>query len=77
MTARKDQRRPLTQRQQDLLDFIKEFSERQKYPPTFKEIRDGLAWSTKSLVDYHLLKLEEYGYIKRARHAARAIEIVE
>jgi repressor LexA len=69
--------KPLTTRQQAILDFIQDFMARQHYPPTYEEIRCGLGLSTKSLVDYHLTALEQAGFISRDRATPRGLRLVK
>ncbi len=66
----------LRPRQQSLLDFIQTFIGEHEYPPTYEEIRVGLQWSTKSLVDYHLSLLEGAGRIERDAKTPRGIRIL-
>ena len=65
--------KPLTRKQQAILNFIEEFVAARHYPPTYEEIRCGLGLSTKSLVDYHLTALEEAGFISRDRATPRPL----
>jgi hypothetical protein len=67
----------LTDKQRALLTFLQTFIADHHYPPTFEEMRTGLRWSTKSLVDYHLTALETLGYIRREFDQSRAIEILK
>jgi repressor LexA len=69
--------RPLTNKQQAILNFIEEFVATRHYPPTYEEIRVGLGLSTKSLVDYHLTALEEAGYIRRDRLTPRGLRLAK
>jgi repressor LexA len=68
--------KPLTTKQQAILNFIQDFMARHHYPPTYEEIRSGLGMSTKSLVDYHLTALEEAGVIRRDRATPRGLRLV-
>ena len=68
--------KPLTTKQQAILNFIEDFMARHHYPPTYEEIRCGLGLSTKSLVDYHLTALEEAGFISRDRATPRGLRLV-
>jgi repressor LexA len=67
----------LTEQQQRLLEFIRGWIAQNKYPPTFEEMRAGLEWSTKSLVNYHLDALEEAGYVTREYDRPRTIRLSE
>jgi repressor LexA len=68
---------PLTARQSALLEFIRGFVAKNNYPPTYEEIRVGLGWSSKSLVDYHLGMLERNGSIAREAYQPRTIVLIE
>jgi repressor LexA len=67
----------LTTKQTALLNYIRDYFERNHYAPTYEEIRVGLGWSTKSLVDYHLKALEKAGCIEREFASPRTIVLTE
>jgi repressor LexA len=69
--------RPLTERQQTILDFIVDRIRAQGFPPTLREI--GLAFGIRSTkgVNDHLEALERKGKIRRHPELSRAIEIVD
>lgn len=67
----------LTQRQQQILEFIQEFQRNTKRPPAVREIGDGVGLSSPCTVYRHLETLERRGYIKRDRGKARSIEILD
>ena len=71
----KTQRRKLTARQQEILDFIRACIQ-EKYPPTIHEIGTHFGFSGKTAFDY-LVVLEKKGYIRRAPYASRTIRIIE
>ena len=66
----------LSERQQAILDFIREFSARNKYPPTIREIGQGVGISSTSVVNYNLDILERKGLIERAREKSRGLKLV-
>ncbi len=66
----------LSQNAQAILNFIREFVARNNYPPTYEEIRVGLGLSTKSLVDYHLRRLERNDLISIEPGKPRGISLV-
>ena len=68
--------KPLTRRQQAILTFIENFSESHSYPPTIREIQEGLSISSTSVVDYNLKVLEQRDEIRRNRNISRGIELV-
>jgi repressor LexA len=63
----------LTTKQTALLNYLRFYFERNHYAPTYEEIRVGLGWSTKSLVDYHLCILERNGYLCKEAYQPRTI----
>lgn len=67
----------ITEKQIALLNFIRGFVAKNTYPPTYEEIRSGMDWSTKSLVDYHLSVLERKGYLCREAYQPRTIVLTE
>lgn len=66
----------LTRRQQSILEFIEAFSDDHSYPPTIREIQEGLSISSTSVVDYNLKVLEQHDAIRRNRNISRGIELV-
>ncbi len=66
----------LTQRQQSILDFIRDFSIRSKYPPTIREIGKSVGISSTSVVNYNLGVLEKLGLIERDKTVSRGIKLV-
>lgn len=67
--------KPLTSRQQAILDFIEGFIDDNEYPPTIRDIQSHLDISSTSVVDYNLKVLEERGHIRRNRNISRGIEL--
>jgi repressor LexA len=66
----------LSRRQQDILTFIETFTDERSYPPTIREIQEGLGISSTSVVDYNLNVLEQRNLIHRNRNISRGIELV-
>ena len=66
----------LSSKQQAILRFIQHFIRDKDYPPSIRDIQDGCAISSTSVVDYNLKALERLGYIRRDREVSRAIELV-
>lgn len=67
----------LSNRQQMILDFIKEEVEKKGYPPSVREIAMAVGLASSSTVHGHLERLENKGYIRRDPTKPRAIEILE
>ena len=67
----------LTARQEQVLRFIREFTQANGYPPTVREIGSQLELSSPSTVHVHLGNLERLGYIRRDPSKPRALELVD
>lgn len=66
----------LTNRQNDILTYIKKFIAMHGYPPAIREIGTALGLSSPATVHAHLKKLEEKGVIKTSNNKFRTIEIL-
>ena len=66
----------LAQRPKTILTYIDTFTAGHGFPPTVREIRDGLGLSSTSVVKYHLDALETDGWITRQSRAFRGIRIL-
>lgn len=67
---------PLSDRQQQVLDFLTETVNDRGYPPSVREICDAVGLSSPSTVHSHLSSLVKAGYIRRDPSKPRAIEIL-
>ncbi|RVU54151.1 transcriptional repressor LexA [Anaerosphaera multitolerans] len=67
----------LTQRETEILMFLKRSLDAKGYPPTVREICQELEIKSTSTVHGSLEKLENKGYIKKDPTKPRAIEIVD
>lgn len=67
----------LTQRQAEILKFIKKEIRQKGYPPSVREIGDAVGLMSSSTVHGHLQTLEDKGYIRRDPTKPRAIEILD
>ncbi len=67
----------LSDKQQRILGFLREFIDEKDYPPSIRDIQHGCEISSTSVVDYNLKRLEEKGFIKRDREVSRAIELLD
>ncbi len=66
----------LTNKQEIIFNFLREFIDSNNYPPTVREICEGIGLSSPATVHSHLSKLESKGYIKRNAQKNRAIELM-
>ena len=67
----------LTKKQQEIYDFIKDWTSKKCYPPTVRDICAGVDLKSTSSVHAHLATLERKGYIHRDPSKTRAIEIID
>ena len=67
----------LSQKQIEILLYIKSEIQRQGYPPAVREICKGVELKSTSTVHGHLEKLESKGYIRKDPTKPRAIEILD
>ena len=73
----KSENSTLTKKQASFFDFLKEYFQERGYPPTVREIMDGMGLSSTNIVRKYLGILERKGYIKKRFNSPRAIEIVD
>lgn len=69
-------KRMLTKRQQEILDYIEEFTDKRGYPPTLREIGNAFGISSTNGVRVNLAALEKKQYIIRRPWLSRGIEVV-
>lgn len=65
---------PVTPKQKEVLDFIVQFINEQGYPPSYREIADGLTLASPSTVHVHVQSLRERGYLRNSAGSARELE---
>lgn len=70
-------KRDLTDRQRQVLDFIKSETRRKGYPPTVRDIGAAVGLSSSSTVHSHLAALEAKGLIRRDPSKPRALEVLD
>jgi repressor LexA len=69
--------RYLTERQRDILNFIRDFQKDRGFAPTHREICDHFGFSSYGTVYKHLSLLEKKGLIRRDWNQKRGVELVE
>jgi repressor LexA len=67
----------LTERQRDLLQFIRQFQAERGVAPTHREICDHFGFSSYGTVFKHLSLLEKKGLIRRDSNQKRGVEVIE
>lgn len=67
----------LSGRVSSVYQFVNQYHQRNGYAPSIPEIRDGTDIKSLRGVTIQLEKLERLGYIRRNKHARRAIQIID
>jgi len=67
----------ISKKQEEILEFIKDQLLNKGYPPSVRDICDGVNLKSTSSVHAHLEALEENGYIRRDPAKPRTIEICD
>lgn len=67
---------PLTARQREVLEFVRQFMAKAGYPPTVREIGAHFGFVPRSIFD-HLKTLERKGYLRRDGTKSRSLQILE
>lgn len=68
---------PLTKRQREFLNYIKEFMGEYEYAPSFREIANHFQLRSIATVAEHVNTLKEKGYLNTQEHAARSLSLSE
>jgi repressor LexA len=68
---------PLTNRQQEILEYVASFTRDAGYPPTVREIGRATGLRSPRSVSQHLHALEKKGFIHRGREKSRAIRVLD
>ena len=66
----------LTKRQQQILNYIKEYIVSHGFPPTVREIGSALDIHSPATIHAHLVNLENKGFIRKQETKNRAIELL-
>lgn len=66
----------LTNRQKEILDYIKKFQAENKYPPSIRQICQALNLNSPATVHVHINNLIKKGLVKRSPNSNHAIELL-
>lgn len=70
-------RKPISKKQQEILDYLKKEILDRGFPPSVREICEAVHLKSTSSVHAHLETLEKNGYIRKDATKPRAIEILD
>ena len=76
-TARHRRPRQLSQRQTQILAFVRHFIAHNSYPPTIREVVKGCNLSSTSVANHNLYCLKEMGYLTRIPGVSRGIVLTK
>ena len=65
--------KPLSAKQQNILDYLKRFFDKQGYAPSLRDIVGSCGLKSTTVALYYLNILEREGYINRSRRVSRGI----
>jgi repressor LexA len=71
------QDKPLSKRQQNILDYIWDYMQEHSRPPTIREIGQATDISSTSVVNYNLERLVERGLLEREAEVSRGLRLSE
>lgn len=66
-----------TKKQRELLSFIEEFINARGYSPSYREIMQGLQYSSVATVALHVNNLITRGHLQKRNRSARSLEVVK
>jgi SOS-response transcriptional repressor LexA len=64
-----------TKKQRELLGFIEKFIAERGYSPSYREIMNGLNYSSVATVSLHVNNLIKRGQLRKRDHSARSLEL--
>ena len=70
------QKKPLTKKQREILDFVTDFADEHGYAPSFEEIAERFGYNSLATVHEHLENLRAKGYIRKGYNESRSIEVM-
>ncbi len=65
-----------TKKQKELLGFIEAFIAQHGYSPSYREIMNGLEYTSVATVALHVGNLIKRGHLRKRDHSARSLEVV-
>lgn len=75
MEEKKERLRP-TKKQKELLSFIEQFIQTNGYSPSYREIMQGLNYTSVATVALHVNSLIKRGHLAKRDRSARSLEVI-
>ena len=67
----------LNERQRDILQFVQEYIQEHRHPPSTRDIGRGVGISSTSHVAYHINRLVDYGYLAKRPGTSRTVVVLD
>lgn len=67
----------LTQRQQDVFNFVQSYLKENGYVPSLKDIQIHFSWKSRAAALWHMKALCEKGFISNSNGRARAYRVLK
>ena len=65
-----------TKKQRELLTYIEAFITEHGYSPSYREIMNGLQYTSVATVALHISNLIKRGHLRKRTHSARSLEVI-
>ena len=65
------------EKQQKLIEFIKKYSNKHGYSPSYREMAKAIGLKSTSTMNYYIKRCEEQGLIRKDNHRSRTITVCE
>lgn len=65
-----------TKKQRELLSYIEQFIGEHGYSPSYREIMNGLSYTSVATVALHINSLIKRGHLRKRDHSARSLEVI-
>jgi SOS-response transcriptional repressor LexA len=66
-----------TKKQREMLTFIESFITEHGYSPSYREVMNGLNYTSVATVSLHVDNLIRRGHLRKRDHSARSLEVVK
>lgn len=66
-----------TKKQREMLEFIEKFIGEHGYSPSYREIMDGLKYTSVATVSLHVNSLIKRGHLRKRDRSARSLELAK
>jgi repressor LexA len=67
----------LTDPQIKVLQILEDYTNKNGFPPSIRDIQEAGKFSSTSVVNYYLVRLEALGHIERSGHVSRGIRLIK